>query len=178
MTTATYVTAGSGASVLQFAGRHSEKNMLRNNKSLEKNFGTEAFQTLIGRNANMEGRITFSDGIRIDGRITGDISVERGASGSIAIGPDAQVQGNISAQRVLIAGTVIGDIHASQSVHLLASARVTGDIAYAQLSISPGAQVNGTLHDVARSGETAERPGNLIRLADKTLDAALQADRG
>jgi cytoskeletal protein CcmA (bactofilin family) len=178
MTTATYVTAESGVSVLQFARRHSEKNMLRNNKSLEKSFGTEAFQTLVGRNANMEGRITFSDGIRIDGRVTGDISVERGASGSIAIGPDAEVQGNISAQRVLIAGAVIGDVHASQSVHLLASARVTGDIAYAQLSISPGAQVNGTLRDMARSGDTAERPGNLIRLADKTLDAALQADRG
>jgi len=152
--------------------------MLRNNKSLEKDLATEAFQTLVGRNASMEGRITFSDGIRIDGRVTGDIAVERNASGAVAIGPDAEVRGNIAAQRVLVAGTVIGDIHASQSVHLLATARVTGDITYAQLSISPGAQVNGTLHDLGRTVETAERPGNLIRLADKTLDGALQAERG
>jgi cytoskeletal protein CcmA (bactofilin family) len=150
--------------------------MLRKNKILEDELAGETFQTLVGRNVCMEGRITFSDGIRIDGRVTGDISAERNAAGSIAVGPDAEVRGNLSAHRVLVAGTVIGNIHASESAHLLPSARVTGDITYARLSVSPGAQVNGKLSDITRSVEAPERPGNLIRLADKTTDNPLHAD--
>lgn len=150
--------------------------MLRKNKSLETELAGEAFQTLIGRNTSMEGRISFSDGIRIDGRLTGDINVDRGASGSIAIGPDAEVRGNITAHRVLVAGTVMGNIHALESAHLLPTARVTGDIVYAQLAISPGALVNGALRDATRTAEAAERPVNLIRLADKAQDVAVNAD--
>jgi cytoskeletal protein CcmA (bactofilin family) len=151
--------------------------MLRKKKSADEELTAEAFQTLVGRNTSMEGRITFSDGIRIDGRVTGDIEAERGAAASIAVGPDAEVRGNITAHRVLVAGTVIGNIRASESAHLLASARVTGDIFYARLSISPGAQVNGALSDLSQSGEAAERPGRLIRLADKTQDNGLLAEQ-
>lgn len=149
--------------------------MLRKNRSLE-NMAAIAFQTLVGRNTSLEGRITFSDGIRIDGRVTGDINVERGATGSVAVGPEAEVRGNITAHRVLVAGTVFGNIHATENAHLLPTARVMGDIVYGQLSISPGAQVNGTLRDLAHGAETTERTGNLIRLADKSVDVVVHAE--
>lgn len=78
---------------------------------------------------------------------------------------------------MLIAGTVIGNIRASESAHLLAGAHVTGNIAYARLSIAPGAQVNGTLSELARSADAVERPARLIRLADKTQDAAVPVEQ-
>ncbi|MGE5524521.1 MAG: bactofilin family protein [Rhodospirillaceae bacterium] len=149
--------------------------MLRKNRSLD-NMAAIAFQTLVGRNTSLEGRITFSDGIRIDGRVTGDINVERGATGSVAVGPEAEVRGNITAHRVLVAGTVFGNIHASESAHLLPTARVMGDIVYGELSVSPGAQVNGSLRDLAHGVEATERTGNLIRLADKSVDAVVHAE--
>ena len=151
--------------------------MLRKNNPVEKDFGGIAFQTLVGRNTLFEGRIVFSDGIRIDGRVNGDITVERGASGSVAIGPDAEVRGNITAQRVLVAGVVFGNVNASDSAHLLPTARITGDIVYGRLSISPGAQVNGTLRDLTHAGDAVDRPGNLIRLADKGVDVLVHADQ-
>lgn len=152
--------------------------MLRKNKSLDEDFGIHKYQTLVGRNTRMEGRITFSDGVRIDGRVTGDIEAERDATGAVAIGPEAEVRGNITAHRILVAGTVIGNIRASESAHLLPTARITGDVAYAKLTVSAGAKVNGTLSDLSHASATAERPANLIRLADKTQDNGLQADRG
>lgn len=152
--------------------------MLRKNKSLDEDLGIDKFQTLVGRNTSMEGRITFSDGVRIDGRLAGDIEAERDATGAVAIGPEAEVRGNISAHRVLVAGTVIGNIRASESAHLLPTARIVGDIAYAKLTVSAGAKVNGTLSELSHAATAAERPANLIRLADKTQDSVLQADRG
>lgn len=144
--------------------------MLRRKKSPEDEFAV--FHTLVGPQITMDGRINFSDGIRIDGHIVGDVQVERGAVGSIAIGPGGEVRGNITAHRILIAGTVIGNVRALEMTHLLGTARVTGDISYAKISICPGAVVNGALSELAKSGEAAEAAGKLIRLADKTLDNA------
>jgi cytoskeletal protein CcmA (bactofilin family) len=145
--------------------------MLRRKKPPEDEFAIEAFHTLVGSKTSIEGRISFSDGIRVDGRVTGDIQVERGAMGSIAVGPEAEVRGNITAHRVLVAGTVHGNIRALETVHLLPTARVTGDVSYAKLSIRSGAVVKGVLSDLAKSEDAAaEPPGKLIRLADKVSD--------
>lgn len=145
--------------------------MLRKNKPLEQELTVETFQTLVGRNATFQGSISFSEGIRIDGRVTGDIEAERGSTGCIAVGSEAEVRGNIVAHRVLVAGTVHGNIRAIEVVHLLGTARVTGDISYAKISIAPGAQVNGLLSEAASAAGESDRSGRLIRLADKSHDS-------
>ena len=144
--------------------------MLRKTKPLEDDFAV--FHTLVGPNATIEGRIKFSDGIRIDGHVVGDIEVEREAVGSIAVGPGGEVRGNITAHRVLIAGAVFGNIHALEMAHLLSTARITGDISYVKLSICSGAVINGALCELAEGERTTEGPRKLIRLADKTHDNA------
>lgn len=40
--------------------------MLRKNKPLDEELGAEKFQTVVGPNVHLEGRILFSEGIRID----------------------------------------------------------------------------------------------------------------
>jgi len=147
-----------------------EDKVLGRKKSPEDDFAV--FHTLVGPKITMDGRINFSDGLRIDGHVVGDVQVERGAVGSIAIGPGGEVRGNVTAHRILIAGTVIGNVCALEMVHLLATARVTGDISYARISICPGAVVNGALSELTKTGEAAEGPGKLIRLADKTHENA------
>ncbi len=143
--------------------------MLRR-KSPEDEFAV--FHTLIGPKVTLEGRINFLDGLRIDGHVVGDVQVERGAAGSIAIGAGGEVRGNVTAHRILIAGTVIGNVRALEMAHLLATARVTGDSSYASISIHPGAVVNGTLSELATTGEAAEGSGKLIRLPEKAHDNA------
>jgi cytoskeletal protein CcmA (bactofilin family) len=144
--------------------------VLRRNKPLEDDFAV--FHTLVGPNATVEGRIKFSDGIRIDGHVVGDVEVEREAAGAIAVGPSGEVRGNIVAHRVLIAGAVFGNIRALEMAHLLSTARITGDISYAKLSICAGAVINGALCELPAGEGTTEGPRRLIRLADKTHDNA------
>lgn len=125
--------------------------MFRKKKKLEETLAIEAFKTLIDATTTLQGSMNFVHSVRIDGKVVGDLLVDPGAAGIIAIGPKAEVRGNIDAHRVLVAGKVHGNIHAADSVHLMSSARVSGDISYGSISIEYGARVNGLLVDVTKN---------------------------
>jgi cytoskeletal protein CcmA (bactofilin family) len=55
------------------------------------------------------------------------------------------VQGDIHAQRLIVGGRVIGNIFVTESVELHDSADIHGDITYGQMSIEPGAKINGRM---------------------------------
>lgn len=131
----------------------------------------DAFKTFIDASTVMEGRIVFAESIRIDGKVMGDVQVVPGTTGNVAVGPGAVVRGDIAAHRVLVAGTVQGNIQAMEIVQLMDGANVTGDISYAAISIVHGAIVNGALSDSSRNQEPAsERQRKLIRLAGEDQD--------
>ncbi|HEY9447029.1 MAG TPA: polymer-forming cytoskeletal protein [Burkholderiales bacterium] len=125
--------------------------MFGKKRKLEETLAIEAFKTIIDASTSMEGRMNFANSVRIDGKIVGDLLVDSGAAGIIAVGPDAEVRGNIDAHRVLVAGKVHGNIRAADSVHLMSTAKVSGDISYASISIECGARVNGLLVDLMKN---------------------------
>jgi len=118
----------------------------------------DAFKTVIDTATVMEGRIVFAESIRIDGKVIGSLQVEPGAKGSVAVAPGGIVCGDIVAHRVLVAGTVQGNIHATEIVQLMKGATVTGDISYAAITIAHGTIVNGALLGKPRSKESASEP--------------------
>ena len=63
------------------------------------------------------------------------------------------VRGDIHAHRVLIAGTVEGNVYASEKVELHNGSSVRGDIAYGQLAMEYGAVLNGALNANANVDE-------------------------
>ena len=131
----------------------------------------DAFKTIIDAATVMEGRIVFAESVRIDGKVIGDLQVEPGVTGSVAVAPGATVCGDIVAHRVLVAGTVQGNIQAMEIVQLMPGARVTGDITYAAITIAHGAIVNGSLADSSRNEEPAsEKRRKLLRLAGDGRD--------
>jgi cytoskeletal protein CcmA (bactofilin family) len=131
----------------------------------------DAFKTVIDAATVMEGRIIFAESIRIDGKVIGNLQVEPGATGSVAVAPGATVCGDIVAHRVLVAGTVQGNIHSTEIVQLMNGARVTGDISYAAITIAHGAIVNGSLTDCSRKEAPAsEMQRNPLRLASEVRD--------
>jgi cytoskeletal protein CcmA (bactofilin family) len=101
--------------------------------------------SLIGAGTHIDGNITFSGGLRIDGEIRGNISCEKGQSGTLVVSEQASVEGEISVGHVVINGTVVGPVLAGESLELLPNARVTGDVEYHQLEMQQGAVVQGRL---------------------------------
>ena len=104
-----------------------------------------SIDSLIGAGTRIEGNMIFSGGLRIDGEVRGNIRSENGLEGTLVISEKASVEGEISVGHVLINGTVIGPVTAGESLELLPSARVTGDVEFHQIELQQGAVIQGRL---------------------------------
>ncbi|MEE3315198.1 MAG: polymer-forming cytoskeletal protein, partial [Treponema sp.] len=62
--------------------------------------------------------------MRIDGDLDGNLE----ATGNVIVGEFARINGNITAKSATISGVVKGNIIATESVHLMSSSSVIGDI--------------------------------------------------
>jgi len=108
----------------------------------------ERFDTLVGRHTEIHGKLVLQESVRIDGRVIGNIEAPRDASNTVVIGPTGEVQGDILAHRVVVAGKVAGQIHAIDRVELHENCMVQGDIKYGSIAIEHGARVQGLLLQV------------------------------
>ena len=67
--------------------------------------------TLIGRGAEIEGKIRFAGTLEIEGNITGDISADESAKSEVIVREHGMVEGQIQSPRVVVNGKVVGDIY-------------------------------------------------------------------
>ena len=101
--------------------------------------------SLIGAGTRIEGNVTFSGGLRVDGEIHGNISAEKGVASTLVLSEQARVEGEVDVAHAVINGTIVGPVRASDSLELQPNARVTGDVEYHQLEMQQGAVVQGRL---------------------------------
>lgn len=102
--------------------------------------------SLIGAGSTIEGNITFSGGLRVDGYVKGNIKATGNKPGTLVLSELAKIEGEIEVAHVVINGTVAGQVRASEYVELLPKARVTGDVSYKSIEIHVGAIVMGRMN--------------------------------
>ena len=100
---------------------------------------------LIGSGTTIEGSITFSGGLRVDGHIRGNVLAAEDHTGTLVLSEQAHIEGETRVSHVVINGTVVGPVHAAEYVELQAKANVTGDVYYRTLEMHLGAVVQGRL---------------------------------
>jgi cytoskeletal protein CcmA (bactofilin family) len=100
---------------------------------------------LIGAGTVIEGSITFTGGLRIDGKVRGNVSAAPDRPGTLVLSEQAQIDGEIHVAHAVINGTVTGPVHATEYIELQAKANVTADVHYKTLEVRPGAVVQGRL---------------------------------
>ncbi|WP_293000298.1 polymer-forming cytoskeletal protein [Nevskia sp.] len=105
--------------------------------------------TLIGRQTEILGDVRFAGGLYIDGRIKGMVSTGTAdGSATLSLSETGVIEGDVRVPNVVLNGTVIGDVRASEKLVLNAKAKVTGTVYYKVLQMEPGATINGQLvHD-------------------------------
>lgn len=101
--------------------------------------------SLIGAGTRIEGNVSFSGGLRIDGEVLGNVTATGEEPCALVISEQARVEGEIHVARIVVNGTIIGPVFASQFVELQPNARVTGDVHYATIEMHLGAIVQGRL---------------------------------
>lgn len=101
--------------------------------------------SLIGAGTQIEGNISFSGGLRVDGTIKGNVSETGGQPSTLVLSEMARIEGVIHVSHVVINGTVVGPVRAQEYVELQSKSRVTGDVSYKTLEMHVGAIVEGKL---------------------------------
>jgi cytoskeletal protein CcmA (bactofilin family) len=95
----------------------------------------------IDQGSEFEGKLTFKDTVRIDGRFSGEISSEN----TLIVGESGEIEAHIKSKTVAVSGSVMGNIHATSKVVVHKTGRIEGDIESASIVIEEGAVINGTI---------------------------------
>jgi cytoskeletal protein CcmA (bactofilin family) len=114
---------------------------------------SDKMETIIGAGTSIEGNLTASGTIRVDGRVNGEIHTE----GDVIIGETGQVTGIVKGRNITIAGRLDGNADAEGVLHLVASSSINGDIVVGSLKVEEGAKYKGNCqmkHE--RIGQEAE----------------------
>ena len=95
--------------------------------------------SVIGSDIVITGNIEASVDLHIEGRVEGDVRCA-----TLVLGDSSTLKGNVYADRVRIAGTVIGAVE-TKDLAIEATARVNGDVTYERLRVASGGLIEGTL---------------------------------
>jgi len=95
--------------------------------------------TVISKGVKIEGKLSCSGSIRLDGDVQGDIT----SQSTVIIGENGKVNGQINADNITIGGKVTGTVRAKEKLVLDSKANLQGDIISKTVSIEAGANFNG-----------------------------------
>jgi len=96
-------------------------------------------RTVITNAILIEGTISGSGQITVDGRVRGSIV----GKNEVMIATRGRVEASVHGRTVIVAGRVIGDITADEKIELQPTAEVDGDITAPRILIEDGATFRG-----------------------------------
>src|SRR5689334_5792810 len=102
-------------------------------------------RTLIGEGTQIQGELRFTDGLRIDGEVVGDVIAVGETPSILVISEKARVTGRVRGGHVIVNGQVNGPIQSTELLELQPQARIVGDVRYEVLEMHQGATIDGEL---------------------------------
>jgi cytoskeletal protein CcmA (bactofilin family) len=98
----------------------------------------DKLESFIGVNSEFKGDITVPGTLRIDGKMTGNVT-----AGWIIVGEKAFIKGDLYATGIVVGGRVEGTIKADDLVELKPTSHLFGDIIATKLAIAEGGIFTG-----------------------------------
>ena len=127
-----------------------------------------SIKTIIGLGSAISGDVHADGFIRVEGDVDGNLE----STGHVVIGHEARINGNITAQSVVLGGIVLGDIYSPNQIKLLSSSAVIGNIFTRNLEIEENVIFHG--HCIALKKEedfnqASERFSNEMSIRSKVV---------
>ena len=94
---------------------------------------------IIGAGTQIEGEVTSTGDIRIDGKIKGSVI----SKAKVVLGVTGVIDGDVKCQNADISGTIKGSTQVTEMLFLKSSARINGDINTGKLVVEVGASFTG-----------------------------------
>ena len=104
---------------------------------------------LIDRGCSIEGRLAFDGSVQINGDFRGDIV----SDGTLIIGPEANVEGNVQVGVAIIEGSVKGTVEAKNEIDLRKGSRLVASIVTENIMIEEGAIFHGKCSMIGSEGK-------------------------
>jgi cytoskeletal protein CcmA (bactofilin family) len=120
--------------------------------------------SLVDRGVEIVGDVIVSDGLRIDGRVRGDVRSKPEARALLVLSEHGSIEGSVQVYDAVINGTITGDVVVEHFIELQPNARVTGNISYRQLRMECGAAVDGRLECRAERPVETGTTDNVVNL--------------
>jgi cytoskeletal protein CcmA (bactofilin family) len=115
-------------------------------------------RTLIGEGTVIRGELHFSDGLRIDGQVIGDVVAVGAGRNILVISDKAKVEGTVHAGHVIVNGTVLGPVTSTELLELQPKAVISGDVRYERLEMHQGAEIDGELRPLRGDAGEEQKP--------------------
>lgn len=100
---------------------------------------------LLAHDTCVKGDVIFAGGLRIDGRVEGNVLGKPDGRDLLVLSEKGVIVGTVRVHDAVINGRVEGDMEVGHFLELQAGARVTGNITYRTLKLDCGATVDGKL---------------------------------
>lgn len=100
----------------------------------------EKIDTIIGKSSSFNGNVKVTGGIRIDGVYEGNIE----SHGTITLGKDGKIKGELKTKNAVVGGEIVGNMIASDRVEFQTGAIFQGDLICKTLIVEEGVVFDGS----------------------------------
>ncbi len=125
-------------------------------------------ETVIGVETRISGEIRGDEDLVVKGRVDGKIHLSQ----ALTVEKGAIVQADVDVRTLVVAGTLVGSIVASESVRLQPTARVVGDLTSPRVIMEAGAAYRGR---VDMGDVEAARAAVASRAVDRPATSSIEA---
>jgi cytoskeletal protein CcmA (bactofilin family) len=121
--------------------------------------------TLVGAKTEVKGDIVFSGGLRVDGKVRGNIIAKGESNSTLVLSENATVTGHVTVPHIITNGSIKGNVRAAERIELQSKAEISGDVYYKIIEMALGAVVNGNLvRETVETGRDNPQKGTVTRL--------------
>ncbi len=96
----------------------------------------------IGPSIHFKGELTGEEGLIIDGKVEGTIDLK---GNQLIVGNNGKIKADVYAQTIIVNGSLTGELHGKEKVHISKSGVVNGNIFSPRVSLEDGAKFKGSI---------------------------------
>jgi cytoskeletal protein CcmA (bactofilin family) len=96
----------------------------------------------LGASIQINGKVTGDEDFQIDGKVDGSVVLN---GQRLTVGRSGKLNSEVWAREIIVSGSLIGNVHASDRVEIKKDGSVTGDITTARISVEDGAYFKGRI---------------------------------
>lgn len=124
----------------------------------------------IGENSSFDGSLEVNGNLRVDGEFLGKVKI----TDTLVVGKSGVVDANVETRCAVVAGTVRGNLSASEKITLQSGSRLEGEMVTSKLVIEEGVSFQGSCNTATGSSAPKPPKGDSKKLQEKIEEVAEQ----